>query len=441
MLTFPFEWSLRSSPAALWPLVARTDRVNRATGLDAVDYMTTREEGKVARFGEMRGPLNMRLSWREHPYEWVEAQRMSVLREYSSGPLRWLAYSVDLQPDGSGTRLLSTIRVLPRNVLGVAAAKMEIGVRLKRAFTRLYIRMDRHLVGDNSRKRPEVKRSIVEAVTGDPFEEPFVLSGAARQRLDDAAARLRKDDTPEDIVAALTGYVSRASALEVSRVRPLAFARRFGLPEDATVLAFLKGLAAGLLVLRWDLLCPSCRIAAETREALPALRDHGRCDACDLRFDLDPARSIEAIFRPHPTIREVDTGAYCAGGPGHRPHVLAQVNLRSDELFALEMPLAEGTYCIASAGLEPSLRFDVTAQAPARDLTVSLASPAALSPVAAGPCRLLVQNGPENNVVFRLERTVDRADALTARRAGTLPKFVECVPELQEAGAAVGPPL
>ena len=87
------------------------------------------------------------------------------------------------------------------------------------------------------------------------------------------------------------------------------------------------GAHLGLLELHWDLLCPVCRISCEITDTLRAIADHAHCEACNLDFQLDFARSIELIFRVHPEIREADLGVYCVGGPAHSPHVLAQIRV------------------------------------------------------------------------------------------------------------------
>ena len=51
--------------------------------------------------------------------------------------------------------------------------------------------------------------------------------------------------------------------------------------------------------------------------AIKALREHGHCEACNIDYTLDFARSVEAVFRVHPSIREAELGVYCIGGPAH----------------------------------------------------------------------------------------------------------------------------
>jgi serine/threonine protein kinase len=100
VLEFRFTCELGASPAQLWPYVSNTDRVNHALGLPAVRF-TTRVDPKfgVQRFAETK-IAGQRLVWQEHPYEWIEGRRMSVLREFSTGPFAWFVNIVELTPRG-----------------------------------------------------------------------------------------------------------------------------------------------------------------------------------------------------------------------------------------------------------------------------------------------------------------------------------------------------
>src|SRR5262249_58645011 len=124
---------------------------------------------------------------------------------------------------------------------------------------------------------------------------------------------------------------ARAPPQAVARIRPRPLARRLGLDPDKFTAACLHGARAGLLVLLWDILCPVCRIPSEVKETLRALREHGRCEACQIDFELDFANSVEMIFRAHPEVRDSELATYCVGGPAHSPHVAAQARVGPGE--------------------------------------------------------------------------------------------------------------
>jgi serine/threonine protein kinase/class 3 adenylate cyclase len=423
VLHYDFVWQLESSPRQLWPYVSNTERLNRAAGLPAVRFTTEAAAGesdRVRRFGNFR-KAGLTAAWEEHPFEWVEARRMGVLREYTQGPFKWLVSTVELTPRaGGGTTLTHQVRLEPHGVLGRTAAAVEVGVRGRRALDRIYRRIDAFLTG-----------KLGSPAVTDPFEEPAEPAGGQRRRLERLLDRLGGAGVVPDVVERLGDFLAHAPAQEVARIRPLALARRLGLDPDQVVAACLHGACEGLLVLLWDILCPVCRIPSEVRDTLRALREHGHCEACGINFELDFANSVELIFRAHPEVRATELGVYCVGGPAHSPHVVAQVRVGAGERVELDLALDEGAYRLRGPQLPYVLDFRVEAAAPLARWDLSLAR--GLPPdwprsLRAGRQVLSLANESDRELLARLERAAPRADALTAARASTLALFRELFP-------------
>jgi serine/threonine protein kinase len=423
VLSYDFVWELESSPRQLWPYVSNTERLNRAAGLPAVRFTTEAvagESDRVRRFGRLR-KAGLTAAWEEHPFEWVEARRMGVLRAYTEGPFKWLVSTVELAPRaGGGTTLTHQVRLEPHGLLGRTAAAVEVGVRGRRALDRIYRRIDAFLTG-----------KLGSPAVTDPFEEPAEPAGPQRRRLERLLDRLGGAGVVPDVVERLGDFLAHAPAQEVARIRPLALARRLGLDPDQVVAACLHGAREGLLVLLWDILCPVCRIPSEVRDTLRALREHGRCEACGIDFELDFANSVELIFRAHPEVRATELGVYCVGGPAHSPHVVAQVRVGAGERVELDLALDEGAYRLRGPQLPYVHDFRVEAAAPLARWDLSLAR--GLPPdwprsLRAGRQVLSLANESDREVLARLERAAPRADALTAARASTLALFRELFP-------------
>jgi eukaryotic-like serine/threonine-protein kinase len=419
VIHYDWVWQLEASPEQLWPHVSNTDRLNRAAGLPPVQFTTEADaDDGVRRFGRIRR-TGVTATWREHPFEWVEARRMGVLREFVQGPFQWVISLTELAPrPGGGTSLAHRVRVEPRGLLGRTVAAVEIGIKGHRAVDRIYRRIDAALTG---------KLGGLE----DPFEEPAELSGARRRKLDQILERLNVCGVASAVVERLGDFVSLAPAQEVARIRPLALAKRLGLDPEQVVAACLHGAREGLLVLHWDILCPVCRIPSEIKDTLRALREHARCEVCNLDFELDFANSVEMIFRAHPQIRETDLATYCVGGPAHSPHVIAQVRVAPAERIELELALAEGAYRLRGPQLPFSLDFRVQPIAPTTRWDLNLArGPHATLPRALRTGRQLVvlTNDHTQELIARVERVAPREDALTAARASSLALFRELFP-------------
>ena len=433
ILRFDFSWDLEASPRDLWPLVANTERINQAIGLPAVTFRTEADPatGLVRRFGEARQG-GLVAEWEEHAYEWVEPKRMGVLREYTRGPFVWMMSAVDLSPSGGGgTTLTHRLRIAPRGLFMRAAASLKVGRDSKKALERVYRRID---------------ASLAETTAGggaaDPFLAPPPLASARRRRLDRLLDRLAGHGLSRPVIDALGEFLASAPDQEVARIRPLALARRLRLEPSRVVSACLHGARDGLLVMLWDLLCPLCRVPSEVVDTLKALRDHGRCEACGLDYELDFARSVEMIFRVHPEIRDADLGVYCIGGPSHSPHVVAQVRVEPGERIELDLGLSEGTYRVRGPQLPHAREIRVEPSGAPRKLEMDL-EPGAVATervsLRAGAQTLALSNRFDRELVVRVERTASRDDALTAARASSLALFRELFPgEILSPGQLVG---
>jgi len=257
------------------------------------------------------------------------------------------------------------------------------------------------------------------------------LSKAQQRRLDEQLDRLTSGGVDPGIAERLGDFLANAPAQEVACIRPLALARRLGMPPDAVVAACLRGARAGLLVLLWDLLCPVCRIPSEIKDTLRALKEHGHCEACNLDFELDFAGSVELIFRVHPEIRDAELGVYCIGGPSHSPHVVAQVRLAPAERVEMELTLPEGSYRLRGPQLPYALDFRVQPGSPTGrwDITLGPGIPRAeFRVLRPGSQVIAIKNEHDRELVARVERTAARDDALTAARAASLALFRELFP-------------
>ena len=413
---YAFTWELASPPEKLWPHVSNTERLNRAIGLPAVTF-TNKPGGKngVRRFARAR-KLGLVLEWEEFPFEWVEGRRMGVLRRFSRGPVKWFVSAVDLAPrPGGGTTLTHRIAIEPAGFVGRRIVGFDMRFITRNGLDKVYRRIDAAAIGADS---------------SDPFEEAVAVSGPRRRRLDQLVEAVIGRGTDAATVRALGEYVARAPDQEVSRIRPIALAERLGLSAPRLVEACLHGAREGLLVLLWDVLCPVCRIPSEMKESLRELQDHGRCEACQLDYDLDFDQSVELVFRAHPELRDAEARTYCVGGPAHSPHVAAQVRLAAGERFAADLALPEGAYRLRGPQLPFNLDFRVRPGAAASGWELHLSRGAADRPpdFRPGHQRFILNNDFDREAVVRVERTAPRGDALTAARAAALAVFRELFP-------------
>ena len=146
---YAFEWTLNSTAKQLWPLVADTDRFNRAIGLPAANFNYDHSDGQLNIFANAKFN-GMNVSWLEHPFEWICERKMSILREFDSGPFEWVTSNVELHPlAGQKTRLIHRFEVKPRGIFGKLLTPLQFGVLTKRSLNRVYARLEK-IANDSS---------------------------------------------------------------------------------------------------------------------------------------------------------------------------------------------------------------------------------------------------------------------------------------------------
>jgi serine/threonine protein kinase/class 3 adenylate cyclase len=433
VLCYEWTWDLEAAPEQLWPYVSNTERLNRAAGLTPVQFRHEVETDakapaaggglrtqRVRSFGSFR-KAGIGVAWEEHPFEWIEARRMGVVREYAEGPFAWLMSVTELEPRGAGTRLVHRVELEPRGLLGRTLAAIEVGGRGRRSVERIYQRIDAILNATGAASRR----------LADAFEEPATLTRAQRQRLDRLGSELVRAGVVPEVAERLTDWVAHAAPQDVGRIRPLALARQLGLDPEAVVAACLHGARAGLFILLWDLICPLCRIPAAVTDTLRRLAAHEHCPACAEEFPLDFGSSVEMVFRAHPEVRTSELGTYCIGGPAHSPHVVAQVRVAAGERIELDLDLNPGAYRLRGPQLAYRLDFRVEQGMGLQRCDVMLTRPPAADSsrvLRAGSQVLVLTNDHTGELVVRIERVAPRADALTAARASALALFRELFP-------------
>jgi adenylate cyclase len=324
-LRFHWRHELDASPDALWPLVADTDRFNRDTGVPPVEVLGS--EANARRRLRLRR-LGVPIEWEEEPFEWVRPHRFGVVRRYPRGPLVEMRVQARLGERGAGgTSLDYDVHVRPRNLLGLVAAAVQVGFLSRGRFARAFRDYDH------------------QATTSEPARPARLVPGGA-ERLRRGADNLRAQGLDPSLVDALVDVLERGD----DRLRPYELAAVWGAGRRESLELLLHATRAGLTELRWQLLCPSCRGAAATASTLRDLDTGVHCDTCGIDFRTELDRSVEVTFAPSPSVRSVETRAFCVGGPQLSPHVVAQQLLGPAEERRLTVRLGAGTYRIRALG-------------------------------------------------------------------------------------------
>ena len=416
---YDFQWMLDVSPQQLWPLVADTDRFNRAIGLPAANFNYDHSSGQLRIFANTKFN-GMKVRWREHPFQWIFEREMSVLREFESGPFEWVTSTVELQPlAGQKTRLIHSFKVKPRGWFGKMLTPIQFGVLIKRSLDKVYPRLE-GIANDQS-----CGYACDVSFGADPR-----LSKAQTHLLEERVEQLGQSIKNVSLARELGEFIRRVADPLVARIRPLALAPKFGCTQDQALQACYAGIEVGLLSFSWDIICPVCQIAADNFDSLKHIESHVHCKVCNLEFQPDFADSVEAIFSAHPEIRNVERKTYCIGGPYHAPHVLAQSCLPASQHVDVGVALRAGRYRITGPQLNVQGDLDVADDAVASRAEFAIGGDVAagLPTLCSGDACVSLKNQTDMEVIVRLEQRANRDDALSVTIASQHSLFRKLFP-------------
>lgn len=404
----------------LWPFVAETDRFNRAMGLPAPEFSNERRaDGRrkvmaTARFG------GQTIRWLENPFQWIKNRRLSVLREFESGPFRWAASTVLLEPlINHQTRLIHEIDVEPDGWFGRLIAKIQMGFVTQIALGKVY----RIIEG-------------LAANTEDPVSCDAALSTRSQikarelKRFEQRVQATEQQSGNAIVTSLLRRYLIAASDTAVARIRPYALSRKLNCENKELLNVCLSAVKTELLSMNWDVICPVCRIATTTLESLKQLEEHYYCQFCDLDVEMDIAQSLEISFRIHPKLRQVDLKTYCVGGPFHSPHVLFQTIVDPNRKQEFGMRMVDGQYQLRSPGSSETSELIVDALNTNRAIQLELPLQANQPlETKTGATAFQLHNRTTDCLMVRLENQAADSNTLSVLEINENPIFRKLVPD------------
>ena len=409
---YRWEYDLRAEPRALWPLVSDTNRFNLDAGLPDVTRRTTEPEpGRAARRRLRLSKFGVGVEGEEEPFEWVRPFRFGVVRRYRTGPVAEARVSAELsEREGGGTRLVYDVTARPRGALGRAVIPVQVGRVSARRFAEVFRRYD--------------ALALEGAAANGGGGAQSALAASERALLESLGRRLTDGGEDAKAVARLCETVERGDDLTLSRLRPYALADAWGAPRREVLELFLKATRAGLLDLRWELLCPLCRGAKQSAETLRDVRAGQHCDSCMIDFEVDFDRSVEVVFRPNASLRRVEAREFCVGGPQVTPHVVVQQLVPARESRTVRPLLEEGRHRFRTQ-TNPGGGHFLVSHGGADALTLSAEVDdlgAEESRVSVRPALTLV-NETDAEQLFVVERTAWGGQAATAAEVTALQLF------------------
>jgi adenylate cyclase len=299
------------SVSEAWRLLADTDHLNRTIGLPPIEFTSLPDP--LLRGAEAKAFGVLPVRWREFPFEWVREQRYVVRREFERGPMSAVEVGIELTPDGSGVTVTSFADFISSGLAGRALWRLG-----KAPVVGLLDFCESYLTRKAGGKL-------------DPVPTPQTDAPVNALRLEQALARLRRHPVKPELTDALRERVVQGSDDQLVRIRPFALADTWRADRVEVLRLMLYATRAGLFELRWELMCPNCRVPKQEVDSLAKLPLQFHCEICGISYGADFDRGVELRFSVHPAVRAASDLVYCIGGPLRMPHIAAQQYLRSGE--------------------------------------------------------------------------------------------------------------
>lgn len=321
----------------LWHLISDTERLNREVGLPPVRFDFEPLPGGGSTLRAQVRIVGMTFRYHEEPYRWVRPGSFSVRRVFDNGPFTQLCLGVDLAEDGSGgTRARAFCEVAPRAALADRLAR-RVAASTAETLLKACGNFADYLMGERASPYPRQ--------AGRPPAQP--------ERLERARERLASDGRAlgAALVDRLVRHVAEAPGEDAANLRPFDLADRWGARREDVLRLCLLAVRAGLLELRWRVLCPLCRAPGDGMKHLTQMTaGEAHCPACDIRFGPEFDRSVEVYFSVAPAVRPIpdEASVYCLGGPGNAPHIVAQWPVEEGGECVQHLDLAPGRYALVS---------------------------------------------------------------------------------------------
>lgn len=412
--------------ALLWAIVADTNRVDRAAGLAIPKYKWIREDDRLVRHATA-SELGVALEWIEPPYRWVEGRYVEGFRRFVKGPPQAGGFKVTLKDVEGGTEAHALLYVdAPFWVGMLQRPKFSIGIA--RYFDAIQAVLDVGELAEGSNEEPAIVRArrllssaYLPAAFGPrtPVDEEILATRIAtleRAKIDPA------------IVKKLLAWIRERPDDEVSQIRPFELARTWNADRREVLRAFLHATHAGLVELSWQINCPICRVGARLVGELDALDGKSHCGACEIDYELDFARHVEAVFPVSPAVRRVSPTLYCASSPAFLPHVLAQLRLEPGERREDEIDLPRGPLHLRTLWIRRLADLEAGDRPAELRIRVSVdaieATPSGRATPGA-PTTVITENATDREVALLFERSAWEADAVLGTVIASMPEFVD----------------
>lgn len=409
------SWDLWTSAdqQAAWDLFADTERFNRAVGLEFQFSEQVDSNGVTRMYGKQK-QFGVSVEWEERPFKYEAPHFVFIDRDFIKGPLKRYTVSIKLSPRDGGTRVEYVVTFYPDSYLGKVAVLFNAIVGVRPSLNKALLNAVALLNGDCS-------------AAYDPSPGP--LSEKQQGYLESKLRQLDDLEVAKKIAETLT----QAPLLKQNKMTPLGLANDWGLDRERVIKGLLQASQAGILELRWEVLCPSCQQGKSILNVLNLQHQHAACVSCNTEFDAARLDGLEVVLRPHKKIRDFNLKPACLGSPQRTPHILARetASAQSETSWSFELQKA-GSYYLRSFPDFGEIHLEVSHSANTSELDVKASCQRKLHPhfctVRPGKIAVRLHNEADFSVQFLLEVRYQSSDVLTAWQLLKTPGMLELIP-------------
>ncbi len=422
------ERTYAADPRLVWALLGDTGRFDRAMGLGLPAYRWEVIDGHREHIGKAL-QSGMKVEWIEPPYEWIEGRMLRATRRFIKGPLGDGGVHIEIAPTTGGTTARARLwGDAPHWYMGLI--RPLVVSQLRRRASAYLDAVGEVLRGQNGALDLDASPATQAAALlarGGSVTTRGATTPVDRIELERRAERLRVA-LGSDAAARLAGWIAEQPDEDVAQMQPFALARVWQLDRRDVLRAFLHGTRAGLVELNWQVNCPVCRVSAGVATSLGGVGRQIHCDACNIAYDVDFGRSVEAVFRCHPAVRAVTPAMFCAASPSLRPHVIAQLGIEPRGRREEPLPLRSGAIIVRTLGTQRPVERaeeDIPAELHVRVDADALVVSARGTARDGATTTLVVESTLDEVCHVVIERGTWVSDAVLGSAVASLPEFIE----------------
>ncbi len=344
-----YESRFDRTPEQLWTVFGDTERLNQTVGTVFTPYTAEdvlQADGSIIRHAHRRfGPFAFR--WREGFGEWVEHRHVRQERHFDSGPIREMTLDIRLSPDGDGTDVQYEFLTSWSSIFGDLLAKVGFYEKI----TRPVVMAIERLVAESMENEGSDAEPVLPPA-------PETKSHDVSRRIADAVSKINGSAYGHGLAHRLAVHLAAANPLDLRRLRPLELAENWEVPSEHVIELCVAAHAAGLLAMRWEIMCPRCRGGKSRTNVLSDLENEVHCDSCNIDYERDFSNNVELVFSPEPWLRKLPDGDFCMMGAATTPHVKVQCDVEPGDVRVEEVQLPAGRYRVRTLDAGGSSEID-----------------------------------------------------------------------------------